>query len=521
MGLTKLNFNEIENTSETSDIINFDKTTSLKQETILPTKTPPKSQFDGAIWVDSSTNNLKVKVNSVIYELSPQVDYNNITISSPYTFPLNGNVGVVNNLTIEGSGTTVNFRSSSVGVAQWSILEIKGNLTVASGCTLNLIRTPLIVRGNISGSGTITSPNGTNGGAGGAGGTGGVGGPGGPGYYVNYSGIESKYWTPGNSGTGGGSAPTLGSPSWANGVGGATVPMPVEYGISSGSGGPGGRGTSGGGGGGSAAMWGTSGLGPISQGGSGGNSGNGYSGGIGGYAALGFIFNQWGVGGGGGGAGGPGSDGFTGAFLDGLTPPISNGGPGAYGNNGETGGSAGTLSTPYIGIGISSSNTNAPSAGQTNGATFGGQGGPAAYGIAGQPFTPDHNIYPGNPGSPGGTGGNGGAGGGTGGAHMSIYCAGTLSSLTNISLGKGGLTGGSTSLPRAQTGSLWLFTPTGSETLPLINLSGGTGTPTGQSGVAYRYAISNSTEVNNFYSGILYEASGPTVAKTKIAITYP
>ena len=517
MAFTRINLNQIQGITETSDgKINIEKNINFTEQVSIPL-IPPSQDTDGVIWIEPSTATFKNRINLVNYSYGFKTDFKDISFGSPNTLSLGGNTGIINNLVVSGTNTVLNIRSNAFGTAQWSVLEVQGNLTVASGCTVNLIRTPLIVRGNILGSGVITSPNGANGGTGGVGGPGGSGGPGGPGYYVNYSGIESKYWTPGNSGTGGGSASTLGSPSWANGVGGATVPMPVEYGISSGSGGPGGRGTSGGGGGGSAAMWGTSGLGPISQGGSGGNSGNGYSGGIGGYAALGFIFNQWGVGGGGGGAGGPGSDGFTGAFLDGLTPPISNGGPGAYGNNGETGGSAGTLSTPYIGIGISSSNTNAPSAGQTNGATFGGQGGPAAYGIAGQPFTPDHNIYPGNPGSPGGTGGNGGAGGGTGGAHISILCAGTVSSLITIRPGKGGLTGGSTSLPRAQTGSLWLFTLNND---PInTDITGANGTPNGPNGVLTRTLTSNSSGVSDFFTNILFEPNGLIPAKTKFAVT--
>jgi hypothetical protein len=485
MGLTKLNFNEIENSSETNDIININKTTSLNQEVILPTKTPTKTDVDGTIWVDQNSGNLKVKVNSVIYDLSPQTDFNNITINTSFTFPLNGNVGIVNNLTIGGTGTTVNFRSSGTGGAQWSILEIKGDLTIASGCTVNLVRTPLIVRGNISGTGTITSPNGVNGGSAGVGGPGGTGGK--NGYYM-------MNVTPGNgTGQAGSNSPST----WPNINGGSAVSMEVEYGVSSGAGGPGGRGTAGGGGGGyrqnpSAFSGGASGNGNP-----GGSPYNAQPDGYGNYYVM--------IGGSGGGAGGAGSAGSAPTNIG----PV---GPSATGTTGTSGTSAGTLALNYVGIGNSSSVTSGTSG------TSGGAGG--LGGRYNTWFAPTSDDLP-TDGSTGGTGGNGGAGGGTGGAHISIYCAGTISSPITIRPGKGGLTGGSTSLPRAQTGSLWLFTPTGSEPVPGIDLTGGTGTPTGPVGNSNRFALSNGVALSDFFTGILYEASGPTVAKTKIAITYP
>jgi len=489
MGLTKLNFNEIENASETSNTININKTTVLNQEVILPTKTPTVDESNGTIWVDPTSNNLKIKINSVIYDLSFQTDYNNISVSTSGVISLNGSTGVINNLTISGSGTVLEIRSSSIGGTQWSNLEILGDLNIASGCTLKLTRVPLIVRGSIIGSGIINSPDGVNGGSAG------VSGPGGTGGYNGY--YMSNNITPGTgTGQSGGASPST----WPNGSGGSAASMPTEYGVSSGSGGPGGRGTGGGGGGG----YRYSSYSPTAN--SGGSSGVGsnpsYPGGSG-YVGSpsGYVY----AGGGGGGAGGPGTTGSA---------PINwgYGGPSATGASGTNGGAAGTLSTAYTGIGTPSS-ASSGSAGTSGGA--GGDG--TRYN---QWYVPSSDILP-TDGSPGGSGGNGGAGGGTGGAHLSIYSGGPISTSINIRTGKGGLTGGSTSLPRAQTGSLWLFTPTGSETISGIDLTGASGTPTGPNGASNRYAISNSTEVSNFFSGILYEANGVIPAKVKVAITYP
>ena len=491
MALTRLNFNEIQNASETTTGINIDKSVSFKQQVILPTVTPPQdNNVDGSIWVDESTNNLKVRINLITYDLAPKTDYNNITLNSPYTFSLNGNVGIVNNLTVTGTGlsptTEVVFRSSAVGPAQWSILEVKGNLTVASGCTLNLTRTPLIVRGNILGSGNIISPNGVNGGTGGVGGPGGAGGK--NGYYMAFN------VTPG---TGTGQSGTNSDSTWSNQNGASAVSMPSEYGITSGAGGPGGRGTAGGGGGG----YRMSAYAPTAT--SGGSSGNGNPGGVG-YNAQpdgygGYYVMIGGSGGGAGGAGGAGS-------APANTGPV---GASATGITGTSGGPAGTLALNYIGLGSSS-----PSTSGTSGTSGGAGGVGTRYNTS---FVPANDDLP-NDGSPGGTGGNGGAGGGTGGSHISIYCAGTISSSINIRPGKGGLTGGSTSLPRAQTGSLWLFTPTGSESISGIDLTGGTGTPNGASGTLNRTTVSG---VGSFFSDILFDASGPTVAKTKVSLTYP
>ena len=489
MGLTKINFNEIENTSETEDVININDSVLLKQEVIIPTKPPTKNQFDGAIWVDPSSNNVKVKINSVTYDLSPQTDFNNISINAPFTFPLNGNVGIVNNLTIGGTGTTVNFRSSGTGGAQWSILEVKGNLTIASGCTLNLIRTPLIVRGSILGSGIITSPNGANGGAGG------VGGPGGTGGIANNN----------AAGSNGGDAPSV----WSGKSGSSGGSMPTEYNLSAGSGGDGGRGTGGGGGGGNLTK---SPSGTIAH--AGGSSGIGsnssFLGGI--SASLGapppngaFLSS---TGAGGGGAGGIGGN----AIVLGapLSQPIS---PASVGvsstGSGNTGGSVPSFSSSFIGIGNPSIGTSGLSG------TSGGSGGSGAL------FIYQSTNTSATPGSPGSTGGAGGPGGSTGGAMISILSVGPISSTLTIRPGKGGLNGGNVSFARAQTGPLYLFTPTGSESVPGIDLTGAPGTPTGPSGTLNRVALSNASGVSDFYTTILYEASGPTVAKTKIAITYP
>jgi hypothetical protein len=483
MGLTKLNFNEIENASETSNTININKTTILNQEVILPTKTPTVDESNGTVWVDPTSNNLKIKINSVIYDLSFQTDYNNISITSPGVISLNGITGIINNLTISGSGTVLEIRSSSIGGTQWSNLEILGDLNIASGCTLKLTRVPLIVRGSIIGSGIINSPDGANGGVAGVGGPGGVGGR--NGHYMAFNVNDINNGT-GESGT---NSPS----SWSNQYGGSSLSMPIEYGVSSGSGGPGGRGTAGGGGGG----WYLN----LSSNAPGGASGNGYSGGTGYDSSPREMFGYYITGGGaGGGAGG----------LSVSSPENWRyGGPASTGVTGSAGGSAGVLSSPYTGIGTPSTNSSG-SAGTSGGA--GGDG--LRY-----DFTASRNDLP-TDGSTGGNGGNGGAGGGNGGAHISVYSGGPISTSINIRPGKGGLTGGSTSLPRAQTGSLWLFTPTGSETISGIDLTGASGTPTGPNGVSNRYAISNSTEVSNFFTGILYEADGVTPAKTKVAITY-
>ena len=489
MGLTKINFNDIQNTSETEDVININDSVLLKQEVIIPTKPPTKNQFDGAIWVDPSSNNVKVKINSVTYDLSPQTDFNNISINAPFTFPLNGNVGIVNNLTIGGTGTTVNFRSSSIGGAQWSVLEVKGNLNIASGCTLNLIRTPLIVRGSILGSGIITSPNGANGGAGGVGGPGGTGGT---------AGANSTIAGAGGNGN-------LAPITWSGRSGSSGGSMDIEYGLSAAIGGDGGIGTAGGGGGGgvvknpnTTVAW------------NGGASGNGFAGGTSTSASTGspngFLFS--GAGAGGGGAGGVGGNAIVTSPQGTFVPQVS-GGPGSTGTAGSVGGSVSSYPNNYVGISNSS-----PGGSGLNG-TLGGSGGSGAVNIYNSTQLNALN------GGTGGTGGAGGAGGSTGGANISILSVGPISSTLIIRPGKGGLNGGNVSFARAQTGNLYLFTPNGNESVPGIDLTGAPGTPTGPSGTLNRVALSNASGVSDFYTTILYEASGPSAAKNKIAITYP
>jgi hypothetical protein len=502
MGLTKLNFGEIQNVTETANEIKINTNINFKEQISIPIITPSED-LDGAIWVDPTTASFKSKINLVNYTNSFKTDLNSIVFSSPNTISLGGNTGIVNDLVVSGTNTVLNVRSNSFGTAQWSILEVQGNLTIASGCIVNLIRTPLIVRGNILGSGTIISPDGTNGGAAGVGGPGGTGGSGG------------LLFTPTPAGTA--------SPStWPNGAGGSAISMPVEYGVSSGSGGPGGRGTAGGGGGSSSNISMDNGqyFGPSFPGGSSGNGnvgGSGYS-----YNGPHSTFPMYAYGAGGGGAGGVGQN-ATYTLGSGLIPNRS-GGSASTGISGTNGGSAGTLSTPYTGIGTPSTNSLG-SAG-----TSGGAGGTGK--VVGLDYWGNYLYYDGIeygegysagysnglPGSPGGSGGNGGAGGGTGGAHLSIYAAGTISSSIKIRPGKGGLTGGTTSLPRAQTGSAWLFTI--NNTSPVdIDLTGGSGNPSGTSGMLTRILTSNASGTSDFFTQILFEPNGITPAKTKIYLT--
>ena len=498
MAFTRIDFNQIKNASESSDKISIDYNVNFKEQVSIPL-IPPSQDVDSVIWVDPSAGEFKSRINLVNYSASFKGEFKNIAFGSPDTLSLGGNTGVVNDLVVSGAGTVLNIRSNAFGIAQWSILEIKGNLTVASGCTVNLIRTPLIVRGSILGSGIITSPNGVNGGTGGIGGPGGSGGPGGPGAITgNPNGYPSA---PGGNG---GDAPIL----WNNKSGSSGVLISNEYGIFSGNGGDGGRGTGGGGGaGGSGYTVSQFGFGTLS--GAGGFSGSGsnqvFAGG-----AIGGNFGYIPIGSGGGGAGGVGQNGNYA-----TNPSTGAGGPGAFGASGTNGTSAGVLSVSYIGIGTPSPAGTAPSAGQPGGATFGGTGG------VGAPISSFSSItgqWPQSPsGSLGGNGGAGGAGGGTGGASISIYCAGNFSSNIKIRPGKGGLTGGSTSLPRAQTGPIWLFTLNND---PIdIDLTGGSGTPTGPAGILTRTLISNSSGVSDFFNNILFEPNGLISAKNKIAIT--
>ena len=516
MAFTIINFNQIQDANETPDSININKNINFTEQVSIPL-IPPSQDLDSVLWVEPNTGTFKSRINLVNYSNSFKGEFKSIAFGSPDTLSLGGNTGIINDLVVSGASTVLNIRSNTFGIAQWSILEIKGNLTIASGCTVNLIRTPLIVRGNILGSGIITSPDGVNGGLGGTGGPGGSGGPGGPGALAGGSFgneiIGNQFGFPVSPGISGGNAPTLGSPGWTNGLSGSGSITSNEYGISAGNGGNGGRGTGGGGGAGGTGY--STAMNPFgiwtiryTSSGNAGSSGSGsnqvFTGGLPG-GNFGFIP----IGSGGGGAGGVGQNG---AYSDGSSTGA--GGPGAYGNNGETGVSAGTLSIPYIGISTPSPAGTSPSQGTPGGATFGGAGGvgaPISNFSTGQwPQSPN--------GSPGGTGGNGGAGGGTGGAHISIYCAGTISSPITIRPGKGGLTGGSTSLPRAQTGSVWLFTLNNTDPIT-TDLTGATGTPNGPVGILTRTLTSNSSGVTDFFTNILFEPNGITPAKNKIALT--
>ena len=484
MTFTKINLTQIQGVTQTPDgKINIEKNINFTEQVSIPL-IPPSEDSDNVIWVEPSEGNFKNRINLVNYAPSFKSDFKNIFFSSPDTLSLGGNTGILNDLVISGDNTILNVRSSSIGTVQWSILEIKGDLTIASGCTLNLIRTPLIVRGNILGNGIITSPDGANGGTGGVGGPGGAGGSG----AIVSSNSPFSYisaMVPGSNAV----------TTWSNQNGLPGSSMSVEYGVSAGSGGNGGRGGGGGGGGGGSYVTNN----PPSYSRSAGNGARGASNGPANGPAGGAVFTDLTFpisGGGGGGTGGVGTPGNSSAG--------GTGGPGSTATSGTSGTSAATLSINYIGIGNPS-----PVTSESVGA-FGGAGGPGSV-------SPLGTGNSGSPGSPGGTGGNGGAGGGTGGAHLSIYCAGTVSSPITIRPGKGGLTGGSTSLPRAQTGSLWLFTLNNN---PInTDITGATGTPNGPAGILTRTLISNTSGITDFFTNILFEPNGLTPEKTKFAVT--
>lgn len=480
MALSKIDFNQIQNIDNTPTGLNINKSINFTQQLVI-SDTSFQQPSTSNIWFDKSPSNsgLKIRINSTVYDLKPKTNLNDISISFNFTFNLSGKRGIVNNLTISGSNTVLTVRS---GINDWSILEVQGDLTIASGCTLNLIRTPLIVRGSILGSGIITSPNGVNGG------TSGVGGPGGTGGLSGLDANGQTYAAP-SPGQPGGTSPF----NWTGKAALFGSSMEIEYGVSSGKGGDGGRGTGGGGGGGD-----SRGLGYAWPGGSSGAGSNpSYSGAPGVYYDLrDGSYYAYQYSGGGGGAGGPGGGGNG-------TP----GGPGANGGTGETGGSAGTLSTPYIGTGSSSSGSTG-SAG-----TFGGAGG-----VGGAYVHPD--TYLGSPGSPGGTGGNGGAGGSTGGAHLAVFCIGDISDNITFRPGKGGINGGISNGLKAETGSVWLFNKYSTSTSPgSYDISGISPSPPGPNGSVTRILITDSTSVNNFFRDILYNTNGSTLAKDVITLT--
>lgn len=512
MALTKIDFSQLENIDNTPTGLNINKSINFTQQLVI-SEIPFQQTSTSNIWFDKSPSNagLKIRINSTVYDLKPKETLNNITISSNYTFNLSGKRGIVNNLTISGSNITLTVRS---GINDWSILEVQGNLTIPTGCTLNLIRTPLIVRGSILGGGTITSPDGVNGGLGGIGGPGGAGGIGG-GYYWSGPGSITSI-DAGN----GSPSPTLGSPGWTNGAGGSAISMPTEYGVSSGAGGPGGRGTGGGGGGGWTEYGGDYDI-ETPGGSSGSGSNQSYPGGSGNIYGQpnGVIL----VAGGGGGAGGSGSSGVNNYNY---TP----GGPAATGATGTSGGSAGTLSTPYIGIGIPS-NGSSGSAGTSGGAGGVGHGQyfdyntgiSSNYGVIHGPTPPGYNaLFGGGPGSTGGSGGAGGLGGSTGGAHLTVFCIGDISSSITFRPGRGGINGGLSTSPKAQTGSIWLFNKYGT-TLPSTpgnyDIQGIGPSPSGEPGAVNRILITDTTNVNSFFRDILYNSNGLTPAKDVVVLT--
>ena len=458
MGLTSIDFGQIENVENTPTGVNINKAIRFNNEFSI-SDVPPAQENTSNIWFNKSTEELKIRINNTTYDLKPRETLNDISISSNFTLNLGGKRGIINNLTVSGTNTVLTVRTGSLG---WSILEVQGNLTIASGCTLNLIRTPLIVRGSILGNGNIISPDGVNGGVGG------VGGPGGT----------------SASNSAGGTAPTLGSPGWINGFGQLGSLTEIEYSISSGNGGNGGRGTAGGG---------ANGSGSYDSFVANRFANPGYASGNGFAGSPSNPPTQTGAGGGAGGA------------ASGLTA-----GPGATatpGINGTNAGSIGNIS--YIGLGNSSS-FSLGGEGQ-----FGGQGSPGGQMILRQ-------IYPSFSGSPGGAGGGGGPGGSTGGAHLTVFCVGTISSDITFRPGKGGINGGSTSLPAAQTGSLWLFNSYGTtapSTPGIYDITGITANPPGPSGVVNRILTSNTSEVNTFFREILYNSNGLMLPKEVISVT--
>jgi hypothetical protein len=513
MALTSIDFSQIENIDNTSTGININKAVKFNQQLAI-SSVPPQQENTTNIWFNKTTEELKIKINNFTYDLKPSEVLNSISIGTNTTFNLNGKRGIINDFTITGNNTVITVRGGNSN--DWSILEVQGNLTVPTGCTLNLIRTPLIVRGNIIGGGTISSPDGVNGGLGGVGGPGGAGGVGGGYYWAGPGSVNSI--EAGN----GSPSPTLGSPSWTNGAGGSAISMPIEYGVSSGNGGPGGRGTGGGGGGGWTEFGGDYDI--ETPGGSSGSGSNpsypGGSGNIYDYQPTGLLLKA----GGGGGAGGPGSNGDN---VFNFTP----GGPSAAGTSGTNGGTAGILSTPYIGIGTPSASTLGTS-GTSGGAGGVGQGvwfllapgsTPQHYGVV-HGTTPSgySPLIGGAPGDTGGSGGAGGLGGSTGGSHLTILCIGTIDASTIFRPGKGGINGGLSSGPKAQTGSLWLFSQYGTNLSPnasVIDLTGIGPSPSGSIGTSNRISTTDSTSVNSFFRDILYNSNGSTPAKSVIILT--
>jgi hypothetical protein len=432
------------------------------------------TKYIGLVPTNSTyASGLCVRAGGNTYALASISTFNSYNITSPYTFSLNGCIGTVNNLTINNN-STVCVRSSASGPAQWSILEVLGNLTVCSGSTLHLIRTPLIVRGNILGTGTITSPNGVNGGAGGVGGPGGAGGTAG---------------SPGSPGAAG----------CAGGSGGSSINMPTEYGVISGAGGNGGAGGAGGGGGGSGYFnvynfegdiyWTLYGSG---------SSGNGFAGDPPRQVYTSsenpiYIFNPSGAGSGGQ-----------------MTAPFGEGfgfigpGPGSTSSSGCPGSAAGALNCSYIGIGAPSSASPGCSG------TFGGTGGNGQISNSNITF-PDRSA---SPGQPGGTGGAGGSGGATGGAHIAMLVQGTISAIT-ICTGRGGCTGGSASLPKATSGSLWTFSPHTSAPYPFtVNVAGVGPAPSGPAGT-HTACAATGPAATSFCTDIAYPS------KCKTGLLYP
>lgn len=180
---------------------------------------------------------------------------NDITLTASTMNLTNGAYARIRNLNVSGAST---IRGNALGV--FSIIEVIGDLNLASGASLNLIRTLLIVHGNVNvtTSGSIISPNGANGGNGGAG------------VATNGSDAVNEFGGSGGalSGDTGGGGGGIGAGGAGGGIGGV--------GQAGGAGAGGGAGGAGGGAGGVVNIWsGGGGAGATSALGSGGGGGAG------------------------------------------------------------------------------------------------------------------------------------------------------------------------------------------------------------------------------------------------------
>ena len=265
---------------------------------------------------------------------------NNVSYpSGSGTVNLNAQAGACNDMNITSGDVYLRATTAS----EHATCDVYGNLDIASGAILHLIRTVLVVHGNITGSGEIRGAYGAAGGDGGDGGdggtliapTGGAGIAGTAGIEMTEYGISGGTGRYGGGGGGGGSSITGGTGGSGNGGGGAGgAPM-------AGTPGTGGSGVDGGASGG--------GVGGI---GSGGNGGAGSGGGDTGQAIIntytgtgtGGTGGTGGLGGGGGGStngGAAGTGGSAGGGAGGASAAFTWGGGGGAGSGAGGGGTGG------------------------------------------------------------------------------------------------------------------------------------------------------------------------------------